>query len=44
MDDVIVHEMAENDYLLVINAGTREKDVDWVTENTQVVSTAPSNT
>ena len=35
VDDVIVHKMAEDDYLLVINAGTREKDVNWVVENTQ---------
>ena len=34
VDDVIVHRLGENDYLLVINAGTREKDVDWVTRNT----------
>src|SRR5437868_11431230 len=26
VDDVIVHRLGENDYLLVINAGTREKD------------------
>jgi aminomethyltransferase len=31
VDDVIVHRLGENDYLLVINAGTREKDVNWVT-------------
>lgn len=30
VDDVIVHRLGENDYLLVINAGTREKDVSWV--------------
>ncbi len=30
VDDVIVHKLSENDYLLVINAGTREKDVHWV--------------
>lgn len=30
VDDVIVHRMGENDYLLVINAGTREKDYNWV--------------
>jgi len=30
VDDVIVHKLGENDYLLVINAGTREKDVTWV--------------
>ncbi len=35
VDDVIVHKMADDDYLLVINAGTREKDVNWVTENTK---------
>ena len=33
VDDVIVHRLAGDDYLLVINAGTREKDVDWVREN-----------
>jgi len=35
VDDVIVHRLGKNDFLLVINAGTREKDVDWVTENTR---------
>lgn len=30
VDDVVVHKLSENDYLLVINAGTREKDVQWV--------------
>lgn len=30
VDDVIVHKLSENDYLIVINAGTREKDVQWV--------------
>ena len=30
VDDVVVHKLSENDYLLVINAGTREKDVAWV--------------
>ena len=33
VDDVIVHRLDEDDYLLVINAGTREKDVNWVREN-----------
>jgi aminomethyltransferase len=33
VDDVIVHKMAEDDYLLVINAGTREKDYNWVRRN-----------
>jgi aminomethyltransferase len=30
VDDVIVHKFSDNDYLLVINAGTREKDYNWV--------------
>ena len=33
VDDVIVHKFSPNDYLLVINAGTREKDYDWVRSN-----------
>jgi aminomethyltransferase len=33
VDDVIVHKMGRNDYLLVINAGTREKDHTWVRKN-----------
>ena len=35
VDDVIVHRLAEDDFLLVINAGTREKDISWVRENTK---------
>jgi len=35
VDDVIVHKLSDNDYLLVINAGTREKDVNWVRQNTR---------
>ncbi|MGB2634538.1 MAG: glycine cleavage system aminomethyltransferase GcvT [Candidatus Acidiferrum sp.] len=34
VDDVIVHRLGEDDYLLVINAGTREKDINWVRKNT----------
>ena len=34
VDDVIVHRLGEDDFLLVINAGTREKDIGWVRENT----------
>lgn len=30
VDDVIVHRLGERDYLLVINAGTREKDYNWI--------------
>jgi aminomethyltransferase len=35
VDDVIAHRLGEEDYLLVINAGTREKDIRWVRENTK---------
>ncbi len=30
VDDVVLHKLSDNDYLIVINAGTREKDVAWV--------------
>jgi aminomethyltransferase len=33
VDDVIVHRIGQNDFLLVINAGTREKDWNWVRQN-----------
>jgi aminomethyltransferase len=33
VDDLIVHKLGANDYLLVINAGTREKDHTWVRQN-----------
>lgn len=35
VDDVIVHRIAEDEYFLVINAGTREKDFNWVRDNTR---------
>ena len=35
VDDVIVHRLGEDDFLLVINAGTREKDISWVRENSK---------
>jgi aminomethyltransferase len=35
VDDVIVHRIGEHEYLLVINAGTREKDFNWVRDNTR---------
>ena len=34
VDDVIAHRLGEDEYLLVINAGTREKDFNWVRDNT----------
>jgi aminomethyltransferase len=33
VDDIIVHKLSDNDYLFVINAGTREKDYNWVRTN-----------
>jgi len=35
VDDLIVHRLGEDDFFLVINAGTREKDVAWISENTK---------
>src|SRR5712664_4980826 len=35
VDDVIVHRLGQDDYLLVINAGTREKDFSWVSDHTR---------
>jgi aminomethyltransferase len=35
VDDVIVHRLGDDEYLLVINAGTREKDFNWVREHTR---------
>jgi aminomethyltransferase len=35
VDDVIVHRLGEAEYFLVINAGTREKDFNWVRDNTR---------
>ncbi len=43
VDDVIVHRLGENEYLLVINAGTREKDFNWVRNNTQTFDCAVEN-
>jgi aminomethyltransferase len=35
VDDVIIHRFGEDDFFFVINAGTREKDINWVRENTR---------
>src|SRR6201984_2872286 len=43
VDDVIVHRLGENEYLLVINAGTREKDFNWVRDNTREFDCAVEN-
>ena len=43
VDDVIVHRLGEDEYLLVINAGTREKDFSWVWDNTRQFDCAVEN-
>src|SRR5499427_622460 len=43
VDDVIVHRLGEEEYLLVINAGTREKDFNWVRDNTRNFDCAVEN-
>jgi aminomethyltransferase len=43
VDDVIVHRLGEDEYLLVINAGTREKDFNWVRDNTRRFECAVEN-
>ncbi|HEY1895279.1 MAG TPA: glycine cleavage system aminomethyltransferase GcvT [Terracidiphilus sp.] len=30
VDDILVHRLSENDYLLVVNAGTTDKDFAWI--------------
>jgi glycine cleavage system T protein (aminomethyltransferase) len=35
VDDVVVHRLGQEEYLLVINAGTQEKDFNWVRDNTR---------
>jgi len=43
VDDVIVHRLGQDEYLLVINAGTREKDFNWVRDNTRQFDCAVEN-
>ncbi len=35
VDDIVVHKLGENDYLIVINASTREKDHGWIREQSR---------
>jgi aminomethyltransferase len=30
VDDILVHKIVDNDYLLVVNAGTKDKDYAWI--------------
>jgi aminomethyltransferase len=43
VDDVIVHRLGDQEYLLVINAGTREKDFNWVRDNTRAFDCEVTN-
>ncbi len=43
VDDVIVHKFSDNDYLIVINAGTREKDYEWIRSHAQPFNCHVSN-
>ncbi|MGD1081355.1 MAG: glycine cleavage system aminomethyltransferase GcvT [Candidatus Sulfotelmatobacter sp.] len=43
VDDVIVHRLGADEYFLVINAGTREKDFSWVRDNTRQFDCAVEN-
>jgi aminomethyltransferase len=33
VDDILVHRLSENDYLLVVNAGTTDKDYAWIRQH-----------
>ncbi len=35
IDDILVYKFSPNDYLLVVNAGTRSKDFSWIKKNVQ---------
>lgn len=43
VDDVIVHRLGEREFLLVINAGTREKDFNWVRDNVREFNCTAQN-
>jgi aminomethyltransferase len=33
VDDILVHKLADDDYLLVVNAGTKDKDFAWIVDH-----------
>jgi aminomethyltransferase len=42
VDDLLVYKLAEEDYLLVINAGNTPKDVAWIADHARGgTSTSP---
>ncbi|MGA8742667.1 MAG: glycine cleavage system aminomethyltransferase GcvT [Terracidiphilus sp.] len=36
VDDILVHRLGDNDYLLVVNAGTKDKDYAWIRQQVGV--------
>jgi aminomethyltransferase len=40
VDDILVHRLSENDYLLVVNAGTTEKDFAWIRKHAGTMPSA----
>jgi aminomethyltransferase len=43
VDDLVLHKFGEQDYWIVINAGTREKDWNWVRENVRAFDCTPEH-
>ena len=33
VDDILVHKLSQEDYLMVVNAGTKDKDFSWILAN-----------
>jgi len=38
VDDILVHRLGDNDYLLVVNAGTKDKDYAWIRKQVGAMS------
>lgn len=38
VDDILVHRLGDNDYLLVVNAGTKDKDFAWIRQQVGAMS------
>ena len=37
VDDLFIYMLAENDYLLVVNAANIEKDFEWMLKNNHIL-------
>jgi aminomethyltransferase len=37
VDDLLVYMLAENEYLLVVNASNKDKDLDWIIEQNRII-------